>query len=194
MKYAYLFFLIFCVCSCKNKTNETSIIKNIPASFVLKSTTVTKASLLYAEGRIYSGFVYELNPETADTLLLEGYYNGLKEGASKKWYTNNKLKELRHYSFGQKNGKQIAFWKNGNKRFEYTAKKDAYEGELKEWNSDGFLFHLAHYSNGQEEGSQKLWYDNGKIRANYVIISGKRYGLLGTKNCVNVSDSIFINK
>jgi antitoxin component YwqK of YwqJK toxin-antitoxin module len=53
---------------------------------------------------------------------------------------------------------------------------------------------LAHFKDGQEEGSQKLWYDNGKIRANYVIIKGKRYGLLGTKNCKNVSDSIFVVK
>ncbi len=194
MKYAHLIFLIICMCSCKNETNKTVIIKNIPASFVLKSNTTTKTSSLYLEDKIYSGFVYELHPGSVDTILIESYYNGLKEGASKKWYTDNKLKELRHYSSGQKNGKQIAFWKNGNKRFEYTAKKDAYEGELKEWNSYGFLFHLAHYTNGQEEGSQKLWYDNGKIRANYVIISGKRYGLLGTKNCVNVSDSIFFNK
>ncbi|MCX6338150.1 MAG: toxin-antitoxin system YwqK family antitoxin, partial [Bacteroidetes bacterium] len=69
-----------------------------------------------------------------------------------------------------------------------------YEGELSEWTFDGKLIHLAHYIDGQEEGSQKLWYDNGKIRANYVIIKGKRYGLLGTKNCKNVSDSIFIVK
>ncbi|WP_445735772.1 toxin-antitoxin system YwqK family antitoxin [Mariniflexile sp.] len=156
--------------------------------------TTIKASLLYVEDKTYSGFVYELHPETADTLLIESYYKGLKEGVAKKWYDDNKLMELRHYASGQKNGKQIAFWENGNKRFEYTAKNDAYEGELKEWNIDGLLFHLAHYSNGQEEGSQKLWYDNGKIRANYVIINGKRYGLLGTKNCVNVSDSIFFNK
>jgi antitoxin component YwqK of YwqJK toxin-antitoxin module len=59
---------------------------------------------------------------------------------------------------------------------------------------DGKLIHLANYKNGQEEGTQKLWYDNGKIRANYVIKNGKRYGLLGTKNCINVSDSIFIVK
>ena len=57
---------------------------------------------------------------------------------------------------------------------------------------EGKLFHLATYKNGQEEGTQKMWYDNDKIRANYYIIDGKRYGLLGTKNCKNVSDSIFI--
>ena len=88
----------------------------------------------------------------------------------------------------------MTFWENGNKRFEFDAKNDACEGELSEWTFDGKLTHLAHFKDGQEEGSQKLWYDNGKIRANYVIIKGKRYGLLGTKNCKNVLDSIFVVK
>ena len=79
-----------------------------------------------------------------------------------------------------------------NKKFEFVANDDTYEGEMKQWNVDEQLIHLANFKNGQEEGSQKLWYDNGKIRANYVIIKGKRYGLLGTKNCRNVSDSIIV--
>ncbi|MGB4742170.1 MAG: toxin-antitoxin system YwqK family antitoxin, partial [Flavobacteriaceae bacterium] len=95
------------------------------------------------------------------------------------------------YKNGQKNGKQVAYFDNGNKKFEFIAVNDIYEGELKEWNIRGDLIHLATYKNGQEEGTQKMWYDNGKIRANYVMKNGKRYGLLGTKNCTNVSDSIF---
>jgi antitoxin component YwqK of YwqJK toxin-antitoxin module len=98
------------------------------------------------------------------------------------------------YRNGAKNGKQVSFWENGNKRFEFIAVNDAYEGELKEWSENGQLIHLAHYRNGQEEGEQKLWYDNGKIKANYVINNGRRYGLLGTKNCKNASESIFVDK
>ena len=137
--------------------------------------------------------MYELSP-SKDTVLIEGYTEGLLSGVCKKWYPNKQLMEERHYVGGQKNGKQTAFWQNGNKRFEFFAKNDAYEGELKEYSENGHLFHLANYVHGQEEGSQKMWYDNGKIRANYVVIKGKRYGLLGTKNCKNVSDSIFVVK
>lgn len=49
------------------------------------------------------------------------------------------------------------------------------------------------YKKGFEEGSQKMFYDNGKVKVNYIMINGRRYGLLGTKNCVNVSDSVFKN-
>jgi antitoxin component YwqK of YwqJK toxin-antitoxin module len=47
------------------------------------------------------------------------------------------------------------------------------------------------YVMGHESGAQQQFYTDGKIKANYTIIDGRRYGLLGTKNCVNVSDSIF---
>ncbi len=142
----------------------------------------------------YSGFIYELDSRTNDLIASSGYINGLLSGVSKKWYKGYVLMEERYYLNGAKNGKQIAYWENGKKKFEFVAKNDAYEGELKEWNISGNLIHLATFVNGQEEGTQKMWYDNGKIRANYVMRKGKRYGLLGTKNCVNVSDSIFVVK
>ncbi len=139
----------------------------------------------------FNGTLFQLANNGKDTLVSEQFANGLLDGISKKWYPNSQLMEQRTYKLGRKQGIQTAFWYNGNKRFEFTAENDAYEGELKEWSEDGKLFHVAHYVNGQEAGVQKMWYTNGTIRANYVIVKGKRYGLLGTKNCKNVSDSIF---
>lgn len=148
--------------------------------------------LVFYKNEKFSGTLFELSYNKKDTILSEAYQNGLLDGISKKWYPNKQLMESRSYKQGHKDGKQIAYWSNGNKRFEFIAHNDAYEGEMREWTINGNLFHLAHFINGQEEGIQKMWYENGKIRANYVIIKGKRYGLLGTKNCKNVSDSIFI--
>lgn len=153
-----------------------------------------KHDTLFLNQKKYSGFVYELSPNQKDTLAVEGYLAGVLNGISKKYYLNKQLMEYRNYKNGEKHGKQIAFWENGKTRFEFTAVHDRYEGELKEYSADGHLFHLATYKNGQEEGTQKMWYDNGKIRANYVVRNGKRYGLLGTKNCKNVSDSVFVVK
>ena len=73
----------------------------------------------------------------------------------------------------------------------YVFVNDEYEGTCREWSSDGLLVKEMNYLKGHEEGSQRWWYDNGKIKANYIIKQGRRYGLLGTKNCMNVSDSIF---
>lgn len=194
-----LFFLLILACSCdKSKPNHTAIALSqvTERQFVAKTNLnlVFRNDTVFFKSEKYEGVIFDINPSTTDTLEITEYANGVLHGISKKWYSKTQLMEERHYQQGQKHGKQVVYWENGNKKFEFTAKNDMYEGELKEWTSDGKLIHLANFVNGQEEGAQKLWYDNGKIRANYVIIKGKRYGLLGTKNCKNVSDSIFIIK
>ncbi|MDO7174168.1 toxin-antitoxin system YwqK family antitoxin [Mariniflexile sp. AS56] len=194
MKQFFLIALVLVVFACQQKSKSPTQQKDIPNVYVVKSKAIKIHELYYVAGSEYSGHLYELYPESTDTLLVESYHLGLRDGVSKKWYEGGVLMESRFYSEGKKDGEQISFWENGLKRFVYTAKNDAYEGALQEWNSEGGLFHLGNFENGREEGAQKLWYDNGKIRANYVIKDGKRYGLLGTKNCVNVSDSIFITK
>jgi antitoxin component YwqK of YwqJK toxin-antitoxin module len=187
------------ICSCKEDQskpipdNEKNSVSQIVISKQSDAVRIKNGSVFLNEKK-YDGFLYELYPDGKDTLAIESYSGGVLHGISKKWYPNCQLMEVRCYSQGRKNGKQISYWWNGKKKFEFTAANDQYEGELKEWNNEGSLIHLATYENGQEEGTQKLWYDNGKIRANYVMIKGKRYGLLGTKNCRNVSDSIFTVK
>lgn len=198
MKILNFIILLLLICSCsQNKSKEVMFLNQvIPKKYILQSSLniETKSDTIFVNNKKYSGFIFQLQSNSKDTMIIKRYYNGLESGVSKKWYADRKLMEERYYLDGKKNGKQIAYWENGNKKFEFFAKDDAYEGEMKEWNVDGKLIHLANYENGQEEGTQKLWYDNGKIRANYVIKNGKRYGLLGTKNCRNVSDSIFIVK
>ncbi len=189
-------FLIF-IWACDSNTEKKFVefkYPEVPAIYVQSSSKnlSIKSDTVFHEKKLFSGYIFELNGK--DTVSKIGYFNGLLSGETKKWYGKNVLSEKRYYLKGAKNGKQIAFWENGKKKFEFFAKNDAYEGELKEWDGSGRLIHLANFKNGQEEGTQKLWYDNGKIRANYVMRNGKKYGLLGTKNCINVSDSIFAVK
>jgi antitoxin component YwqK of YwqJK toxin-antitoxin module len=186
MKFLKGYILVLLACSCSKKEQI------VPKTYWPKSSkgiTVLN-DVVYLNKVKFSGFLFELYPNQ-DTISSEGFINGQLSGICRKWYPNKQLMEERFYANGKKNGRQAAYWENGNKRFEFFTKNDGYEGELSEWTFDGKLTHLANFKDGQEEGSQKLWYDNGKIRANYVIIKGKRYGLLGTKNCKNVSDSIF---
>jgi hypothetical protein len=181
--------------SCANNTKDIVAKKQIqPAPQVFRLATdsafFNRQDTLFFSGQKFSGFTYMLYPN-GDTSFLIAYVNGLQEGLCKKWYPGKKPAEVRLYNKGKKDGIQQAWWYNGNPKFMFVASEDEYEGESKEWNTNGALIKLFHYTKGQEEGSQQLFYDNGKIRANYIIIAGRRYGLLGTKNCVNVSDSIF---
>lgn len=189
MKTVLFGILVFLVFSCTKKEPK------IPSTFHLKSAKDIEIinDVVFLNDKPFSGYLYDLYPNK-DTLCVEGYSNGKLSGHFRKWYPNKQLMEDRWYVDGAKNGKQIGYWDNGNKRFDFIAQNDAYEGELKEWDNKGRLSHWGNFKNGQEEGAQKMWYDTGKIRANYVIRNGKRYGLLGTKNCKNVSDSIFVSQ
>jgi antitoxin component YwqK of YwqJK toxin-antitoxin module len=193
---AALFFGLILMWSC-NSLGENERMNGKPPQIFVSSKSkelVIASDTAFVNNKPFSGYIYELDSATNDLIKSSAYRKGLLSGTTKKWYKGYRLMEERHYLKGAKNGKQIAFWENGKKKFEFMAKNDAYQGELKEWNVNGDLIHLGTYRDGQEEGPQKMWYDNGKIRANYIIRKGKRYGLLGTKNCVNVSDSIFVVK
>ena len=186
-----LLFLFSCT---ENKgTLIKRVAKNIPPIYMSNASDgfLLHQDTLWLKNESYNGYVFELALNKIDTLFFAGYINGLLEGEVKKWHPNKQLWEKRWYNAGKKNGLQQSYWENGIKRFEFIANEDVYEGEMKEWAQNGLLVHLANYVNGQEDGTQKSWYSNGKIKSNYFIIKGKRYGLLGTKNCKNVSDSIF---
>jgi len=167
----------------------------LPEKLLNKDETQLKVvNGLQMENNIpFSGSLFTIFPGTSDTMELTGYLEGKEHGAWKKFYPSKKIKEIRYFENGRKTGKYIAWWENGQKQLDYTFVADEYEGSCKEWNDEGGLTKDMNYKKGHEEGRQQCWYDNGKIKANYIIKDGRRYGLLGTKNCVNVSDSIFKN-
>ncbi len=139
----------------------------------------------------FIGVVYALYPGTTDTSDIAGYLNGREHGSWKKFYETGRLKELRTFANGKKTGTLSTWWPNGNKQLYYQFSNDEYNGTCREWNEKGSLVKEMNYESGHEAGAQKSWYDNGTTRSNYIIRNGRRYGLLGTKNCINVSDSIF---
>jgi antitoxin component YwqK of YwqJK toxin-antitoxin module len=187
-------FFLFMLASCNSnevKKEDPKITKTVPLNYKLDNDpnfSLHQDTVYYGQ-QFFTGFCYALFP-TGDTAFIKSYFNGLEEGAQRKWYDNKKLAEHRIYISGKKEGLQQAWWPDGSTKFVYTAKADAFEGELKEWNFAGLLYKHFHYVNGREEGSQKLLWDNGTIRANYVVRNGKKYGLIGLKLCNNPYDSV----
>ena len=134
------------------------------------------------------------------TGLLESYYNsgkiksrtnystGRKEGLEKEWYQNDSVFSERFYNKGIKIGVHKAWWHNGNPKFIYHFNsKGEYHGNIKEWYETGSILKDFNYVNRNEVGSQKVWYETGKIKANYEVINGERFGLIGLKKCYQVS-------
>lgn len=129
-------------------------------------------------------------PGTKDTLSFQQFYNGKEHGRWVKYYSPHQLQEERFFDMGRKVDTLKIWWENGQLQALFPFDTDEYQGECTEWNSHGQMIRRMHYQRGHEEGAQQQWYDDGSVRSNYVIHQGRRYGLLGTKNCVNVSDSL----
>lgn len=181
-----LFTGIVLLFGCKNQPTE--FVNSTSKNFVLTN------DIIYADGKLFTGTVFNLYENSIDTLQITSYKNGLLDGKFINFYPNQKVRSIRYFEEGKKVGNYDAWWQNGKKQLEYQFTNDEYNGTCKEWNVDGQLIKLMNYKMGHEDGSQQLWYDNGKVRANYIIKDGRRFGLLGTKNCVNVTDSIFATK
>lgn len=139
----------------------------------------------------FTGIIYTLQKNGKDTAGIVCFNKGREHGEWQSFYEGGRLREKRFFADGKKTGDYIAWWPNGRRRLVYHFEEGEYEGTCREWTEAGVLIKEMNYKAGYEAGSQQQFYDDGKLKANYVIIEGRRWGLLGTKNCVNVTDSIF---
>jgi antitoxin component YwqK of YwqJK toxin-antitoxin module len=179
-------FIFLCVLACSQEQRAT-----LPFFQKEKVSSYSKGGIFYANDSIFSGTLYSFYPITKDTMEVVHYLNGKEHGTWKQFYPTGKRKEIRFFVNGKKQGEYKGWWENDKPKFEFHFRDDEYEGTCRSWNAVGILTQELNYVAGHEEGAQKAWYDNGKIKSNYVIKEGRRFGLLGTKNCKNVSDSIF---
>ena len=176
--FCFLFFL-----SCQSEKTQV-LLNNSDVNLDLSKNPVVYNKLPF------SGKVYGLHKNSPDTLWTGAYKNGLKSGVWKKFYKDAVLKEVRYFKKNKKVGDYNGYYKNGSLNFIYQFENGEYNGTNRFWTKNGFLFEERNYKAGYEFGSQKVWYLNGKVRSNYVIKNNRRYGLLGTKNCINVSDEL----
>ena len=152
-----------------------------------------RSGIFFVDEKPFTGKLIGFYPNKKDTMFVSSYAVGLEDGEWKKFHESGKIFQQRYYSKGSKVGRFSAWWENEKLQMEYFFENDEYEGTCREWSLEGKLIREMNYKKGYEEGSQKQWYDNGEIRSNYIIKDGRRYGLLGTKNCINVADSVGIN-
>ncbi len=149
--------------------------------------------LLYHNAAPVTGIVFACYPN-GDTALLQPCRNGREEGCVKQWYPGGQVEAERWYHNGKKEGLHRGWWPDGKVKFAYHFSNGEYNGGVEEWYNNGQPFRVMHYRDGHEEGMQKMWYFNGQIKANYAVFKNRRYGLSGTKNCINLPDSILAKR
>lgn len=143
--------------------------------------------IVYFKKDPFSGQLIDSFPK-GGLKLEQPYMNGRKEGLETRWYPNQQIMSLRRYQKGTKVGKHQAWWQNGNNKFSYQFNElGYYNGPNLEWFETGQLAKSFNYVDGQEAGSQKLFLVDGSIKANYQVVNGERFGLIGLKRCYTVS-------
>jgi antitoxin component YwqK of YwqJK toxin-antitoxin module len=184
-----LSFSLILIAGCAGKIEQQTT--NQPFVSGNDSTLTFMNGVVYKDNLPFTGTIFNFYQNSKDTADVTPYLLGKENGERRKYYPNKQLWEKRYFQNAVKVGEMRTFWPNGKPQLQYFFENGEYQGTCKEWTQTGMLSRLMNYNKGYEDGEQKWWYDNGKIRANYVIIDGRRFGLLGTKNCINVSDSIF---
>lgn len=184
-------FLSFCLftISCNDVVNKEVLgdisIPDVEV-YALNTDIDINNGALYYKGVPYSG-VYIVKFKNDSIKSKSQYFKGKKEGYANKWYADGEKYEQRYYSNGYKVGKHIGWWNSGIKKFVYHFNElGQYQGSLTEWYGNGQVFREFNYVNGRESGAQKAWKANGSIKANYEVVNGERFGLIGLKKCFTV--------
>lgn len=179
-KVLYIIFVFILFNSCFQAEN----LKRVDA---LDKSLELNNGILYEDNKRFTGFIvahFEDSRIKSETL----YRNGRKHGCERQWHDDRNLVSERYYSKGKKVGIHKGWWQNGNLKFELHFNNDgAYHGLVKEWYESGQIFRHFNYQNGREVGTQQLWKPDGRIKANYQVVHGERFGLIGLKKCFTVS-------
>src|SRR5882757_8994081 len=75
--------------------------------------------ILYFNNHPFSGTVFTMYDDSADTAALSGYIYGREHGIWKSFYAGGKPKMTREFNNGLKTGEYIAWWENGNIQLHY---------------------------------------------------------------------------
>ncbi len=116
--------------------------------------------------------------------VADGYLNGI----ARVDYPDGAPRSRRGYLAGKKQGAQLEYWPNGNKKLEETMSGDRAVGLSRAWRPDGTLAAEHRYFDGHEEGLQRAWSARGELEANYVVRGGRRYGYFNSAPCTEAAE------
>ena len=145
--------------------------------------------ITYLKTTPVTGVVFTLN-DAGDTLVVCSYTEGKPDGVERQYWNKDQVRSIRYYTAGWKTGEHRGWYANGKPSFVYHFTDDMFDGNQKEWLENGQLYSDLNFERGTEIGLQRMWYADGTIKANYIVKNNRRYGLLGTKNCINTADSV----
>ncbi|UZO80135.1 hypothetical protein NBT05_14410 [Aquimarina sp. ERC-38] len=168
----FLFFILL-LNSCTSQMQELDISD--------KELTL-KDGMMYYQNKPFTGMLFS----KTDTITLAKipYLEGKKHGKEERFYHNGARAAVRYFTNGKESGTHKAWWNNG--QLEFIHQFDDFgnpTGVQRDWYASGQLAKEFNYIDGKENGTQRIWNVDGKIKANYQVIQGERFGLIGAEGC-----------
>jgi antitoxin component YwqK of YwqJK toxin-antitoxin module len=98
-----------------------------------------------------------------ELLVIEYKEGGHKWKKEVTFHPNGKKHSEGYYRDGMRQGKQMEFYWEGKKIYEYYCDRDKLVGPFRAWNRDGTLSQLDNYRNGKLHGNHRQWRINGQL-------------------------------
>lgn len=162
----------------------TRIASRVPGVEVPRSALVMHGAVLERNGVPFDGYVVQR--EHGVVLRRTPYLDGREEGVDEAWYPNGQKRFERSYVGGHREGVHRGFWEDGRVQFVRRYRNDVFDGEQLGFHRDGSRAELLHYEAGREIGQQTIWRADGRVESNYSMLNGRRYGLVGRRDCVSI--------
>lgn len=148
------------------------------------ATITQRGELLLHRGQPFTGEI--IDRRDPRYLQKTSYEGGLRHGLAYAWYGDGSLAYERRFVAGLRQGLHVGFWPDGSPQFRYRYIDDVFVGEQQSYYRGGTPLELRTYRAGQEEGRQQIWDSQGRLSSNYIVKGGRRYGLVGSFDCVTV--------
>lgn len=98
--------------------------------------------------------------------------NGLLEGGSQGWWSNNVLQVTEYYSHGVSHGVRTKYHPNGNKLSVANIVNGKIEGLYERWHENGTLAEQVHLTNGVPDGESLAFHPDGYLKARVRLDHG----------------------
>lgn len=166
---------------------QQSIINNIHIDLSkYKPQLIRVENLYYHSEELFSGKASLISDDKMELGNVE-IDNGKLNGLVLEWFPDGAKKTRKVFKEGFEDGIQKGWHTTGFISYEYEAEQGKILNVYKEYFPNGNMQIEKKYEDGVEVAN-KILNLNGKVIANYVLKNGRYYGLMGSGNCVTVTN------
>ena len=137
------------------------------------ASTEKRSGLIYSAGQAdpYTGFV-TAQYDNAQLKYKHRYLAGKRDGEQIEWWPNGQKKVVNNYRDGKDTGGQ-SWYDNGNPKHLYQMEGYKMTGLSVRWHPNGQKKEEVEYVNGKKEGRLLQWDDQGNVTRDKFYVKGK---------------------